>query len=168
MDNKLFITCPFSCMESVLRNKYGNDVFFLTCSGAILHYEEYEYLEAIKDFFLRRNINTIYFVNDTSCRFINGIIKKSKLAGLPAETIMEDIYLDNYQLNFKGQPLFNQQIKLAELNIKMQATEMFNSTIIGNPISLYNIEIKGLVTSKDKNLFKQINYIKYNNKIYEF
>jgi hypothetical protein len=76
MKNTLFITCPFSCLEVDLQKQFGKEIFFLSSTTAALQYEESEYLEGVKDFILRKKIKTIYFVNDTSCKFINGVIKK--------------------------------------------------------------------------------------------
>lgn len=167
MSNKLFIICPFSCMESFLQKKYGNDIFFLTFSGAVFQYQELEYLSALKQFIIQEDIKTIYIVNDTSCRLINGIINKNKLFGLKSEKVIEDLYIEHYFSDFKDQTLMKQQSKLAELNIKKQANEMINSMIIGNCISKFDIEINGLITSKDKKIFKKIRIENSNNKVYE-
>ncbi|MFT5778226.1 MAG: hypothetical protein ACI837_001182 [Crocinitomicaceae bacterium] len=131
MSNKLFLVCPFSCMEPFLRSKYGNDIFFLTAPGAILSSQNYGDDEAIRDFIVREKIATVYIVNDSSCRFINGIIKNDKLFGLPAEKIIEDIYIDYYLSDFKNQSLANQQLKLAELTSRNQVNEIGNSILLG-------------------------------------
>ena len=75
MNNKLFLVCPFSCMENFISNKYGDDVFFITAMGTIFQYDETEYLETIKQFIDRENITEIFVVSDTSCRFINNALK---------------------------------------------------------------------------------------------
>jgi hypothetical protein len=46
MANKLFLICPFSNMEPVLQYIYGNEIFFLTYSGAVFQQQEFEYIEA--------------------------------------------------------------------------------------------------------------------------
>jgi len=156
MDNKLFIICPFSGMESYLQNIYGNNIFFLTYSGAILQQEDFDYMLEVKYLMYRESIKKIYIVNDTSCRFLNGIIKEEKIFGLPSEKIIEELYIENYFSDFKDQPLFNKQKKLAELNIKNQVDEIMNSSIFKSYIDEFSIEIKGLITSKEKRLFKEI------------
>lgn len=167
MNNKLFLICPFSCMEKLLQSKYGNDIYFLTCSGAVLQYEELEYISEVKRFILREQIKTIYIVNDTSCRFINGIIKKNKLYGLKSEKIIEELYVEHYLSDFKNQSLLVQQNKLAELNIKNQANELMNSTLLGSTIFAFDIDIKGLITTKEKELFKEVQIKNNSYKIYE-
>lgn len=165
--NKLFIVCPFSRMESFLRHKYGEDAYFLTFTGAVIQYDEPEYLLDIKNLIQREKIRTIYVVNDTSCRFINGIINKNKLFGLYAEEVIEDLYIEHYRTEFKGQSVPNQQSKLAELNIKNQLDELLNSYLLGPYLSKHAIEVKGLVTSKEKRLYKEISIQYAENNVYE-
>jgi hypothetical protein len=81
MSNQLFIVCPFSNLENYLNVEYANESYFLTSSIGILLNEDFEYASELKQFIYRENIKTIYFVNDTSCRFINGIIQKNTLYG---------------------------------------------------------------------------------------
>jgi hypothetical protein len=167
MVNKLFITCPFSNLETFLKSKYGNDIFFLNAPSAVMQLHEYEYLMRVREFIKQSSIRTIYIVNDTSCRFINGIINESKLFGLPSEKVLEELYIEHYFSDFKNQSVSSKKIKLAEFSIKNQANELINNTLIGNCISDFNIEIKGIITSKDKNLLKEINVDKNENKFYE-
>lgn len=167
MINKLFIVCPFSCMETFLQNKFGNDIFFLTSTAAVLPCKDVEYISEIKLFIIREKIKQIYIVNDTACRFINGIIKKNKIAGLPAEKVIEELYIEHYFSDFKYQSLLHQQNKLAELNIKNQATELINSILLGECISQFDLEIKGLITTKEKELLEEVQIKNQNYTIYE-
>jgi len=143
-------------MEPFLQEKYGRDIFFLTYSGAVFQDQEFEYLSAVKQLLFKESIRTIYVVNDTSCRFINSIIAKKKLFGMPSEKALEALYVEYYFAHFKNQPLFHQQYKLAELNIKKQVDEIVSSSLLGDFISEFEIEVKGLITSKAKNTFKEI------------
>jgi hypothetical protein len=154
-------------MDSFLQEKYGDDIFFLTYSGAVLSNNEIDYTIAIRDFIWKQKISTIYFVNDISCRFINGIINKSKLIGLASEKILEEIYIEHYLSDFIGKPLINQQYKLAELNIKQQVHEILNAYFFRSLFCERNIEVKGLITSKNKNLIKELNLEKNQKYIYE-
>ena len=166
MENQLFIVFPFSCMETYLQNKYGNNIFFLTFSGAVLQFQEFEYILEVRDFIEREKIKKIYIVNDTSCKFINGIIKKDKIFKLQAQRVIEELYIDNYFSDFKDQSLNHQQFKLAELNIKNQINGILNSTLLGKYISEFDIEVKSIITSKEKKLYKLIQ-IETNNRFHE-
>ena len=74
----------------------------------------------------------------------------------------------HYFSDFKDQSLFSQQNKLAELNITNQANELFNSSLLGSCIAEFDIEIKGLITTKEKKIFKEVQTINNLYKIYEF
>lgn len=165
MDNQLFVVCPFSCMEPFLQKKYGTNSFFMTYSGAVLQYHDLDYLLEVKDFIFREKIKTIFIVNDTSCRFINGIIKQKKKLGFESEKTFEELYIDNYFSDFKEQTIDHQLFKLSELNIRNQINGLVNSTLLGSPISELDIKVKGLITSKENNFYKEINTEK--NTIYE-
>ncbi len=133
----------------------------------ILQKTDLEYISEVKHFIKRERIEAIYFVNDTSCRFINAIINKNELFGLPAEREIEELYVEHYYSDFEGQSLFNQKNKLAELNIRTQANEILNSSLLGSFISKFGIEIKVIITSKGKRMFKEIRIENYNSKVYE-
>ena len=167
MSNKLFIVCPFSGMEGFLRNRYGNDIFFHTSSGAVIQRDELEYLTALRDFIIQEEIKTVYIVTDTSCRFIDRIVKRKKLFGVTSEKILEDLYIEHYFTEFKEKTLFQQYKKLAELNILNQANEMRNSPILGSCIAELEVEIKCLITSKEKNAIAELALENSNDRIYE-
>jgi|694.fasta_scaffold74287_5 hypothetical protein len=150
MKNTLFITCPFSCLEVDLQKQFGKEIFFLSSTTAALQYEESEYLEGVKDFILRKKIKTIYFVNDTSCKFINGVIKKKANFGFYPEEVLKRIYTEYYASDFKRKALSRQQIKLAELNLNKQMKMIRRCSVLGTYIRESKIEIKGLITIKSK------------------
>lgn len=168
MNNKLFVVCPFSCMEPSLRKEFGSDIYFLSAPGAILDVDDAKYMESITEFMDRKKIKTVYFANDTACKFINRIIKREELFGLSAENILEELYFDYYTSYFKRQPLHEQQIRLAKLSIKKQVADLMRSGLPGEFIQEKNIEIKGLITTKSKNIFEEIVLDTFDNTIYEY
>lgn len=168
MDKKLFVVCPFSTMEAFIRSKYGEDVFFLTCSGAVLQGQDLEYMKEVNSLIIREKITSIYFVNDTSCCFLNSVIRDDRPFGLHSERIIRGLYRDNYQKDFEGKSLFQQQVKLAELNLKNQMQEITDSPILDCPESAHRIRIKGLIVSKNRDMVVEISNQQKNNKIYEF
>lgn len=156
MVNQLFIICPFSCMESFLQDRYGNNSFFLTCSGAVLQHHESEFVAAVRQLIINEKINAIVIVNDTACRFINGILKGNKIFGLSSEKAIREIYTEHYFSNFRDRSLTYQQQRLAELNIRRQASDLLTSQVLGECITEYGIAIKGLITNKHEKLLKEI------------
>lgn len=166
MSNQLFIVCPFSSMETYLQQKYGKDIFFLTFPGAVIQFNETDYILGLKDFIEREKINHIYFVNDTSCRIIEGVIKRNIIAGFLSNKSIEALYVNNYFSTLKNHSLYNQKYKLAEIILKNQIQGIRNSEILGTFISAFGIEVKGLLTSKEFNLYKEI-HNKEKNTIHE-
>jgi len=144
-------------MELYLQKKYGNEAYFITAPASIIQWDEKEYTEAISDFIKKESIREIYLVNDTGCRFIDSIINKQKLYGLYAEKILEDIYIENFFLCFQNTPLSDKKMKLAELNINYQIDKILKYSALGHYILNDNIHLKGLISSKKENLYKEIN-----------
>ncbi|MCP9768084.1 hypothetical protein EGI22_09175 [Lacihabitans sp. LS3-19] len=155
MDKKLFILCPFSNTEYLLRKIFGENTYFLTSPGAILYFEYYPNMEAISDLIILEKINYIYLVNDTSCRFINGIVKKTKQYGLPVEKILEEIYIEHYFSEFKDKSLTKQQLNLAKLNLQNQGDEILKARFLGSLIHEKNTYLKGLITANQKEILSK-------------
>ena len=86
---------------------------------------------------------------------------------MKSEKIIEELYIEHYLSDFKNQSLLVQQNKLAELNIKNQANELMDSTLLGNSIFEFDIDIKGLITTKEKELFKEVQIENNSYKMYE-
>ena len=157
MNNKLFIICPFSQMELYLQKKFGNEIYFITAPASIIQWNQKEYINAIGDFIKRENIREIYLVNDTDCRFISNIINKKKLYGLYSEKIVETIYIEHLFSCFKNMSLSENKFKLAELNINCQIEELMKPGVLGVQILNNHIELKGIITTKNENSYKEIN-----------
>ncbi|MEW5844151.1 MAG: carbonic anhydrase [Bacteroidota bacterium] len=156
MSNKLFLVCPFSCMENYIRTNYGDDVFFITAMAAVFQSEEQEYIQDIAALIAGENITQIFVVNDTSCRFINNVLKKESGFDTPAEKILQKIYSDNHSSFPHGQPLPEQQKTLAMLNVKQQADEIMKQ-LVSQQRHFGKIKITGLVTMKASNSMTEIN-----------
>ncbi len=156
MNHTLFIVCPFSFMETFLRTRFGNDIFVLTTMTAESQFHEIEYIEVIKDTIIRENITQIYIVNDTSCRFINGMLKGETDFGSSAEKNLQNIFIDNYSF-IMGQPSFFEKVKtIAALNVKQQAMEIMENELFKLQFNQNNIIVKGLVTTRSENKINEI------------
>jgi carbonic anhydrase len=154
-------------MEPYLQNRFGKDVFFLTFSGAVFNTKDYELVAEIEHFLIRENVKKIYVVNDTSCRFLNSIIDQNKMTGLTCEKTIEHLYIEHYFSLFKDKSQVYQQIKLAELNIENQLTEIRKSSL-GSLIEEMEIELTGLVTTKQKEVIREVKIKNDETPVYEF
>jgi hypothetical protein len=165
--NRLFVVCPFSFTESVLREKYGEDLYFLSCSGAVLSYSDPVYLKAVGEFLISKEIKSINFVHDTSCRFINGAIRKAAKFGLHAESLIEEVYQAHFEEVFKGLPLSDRQYKLAEHLINRQVRDLLNAEYLGGLLLDAGIEVKGLITSRQRVFFEDVQLYRNQRLIHE-
>jgi carbonic anhydrase len=161
MNNKLFLVCPFSCMEIFIRNKYGDDVFFITATGTVLQLGKKEYFETVKVLIDRNNITEIFVVSDTSCRFINNTLKNESGSGSYSEMVIQNLLTDNYALVMNEKAIEQQQIKLAKLIVNYQAAELKKTDYFRQKIIQNKIKVRELVTSRKTN---QIIELSLNNK----
>lgn len=164
----LFVVCPFSSLEFFIRSKYNNDALFLTFAGAVLQATDIAYWDYVKKVIEKENISTICLVNDTSCRFINGVIRDEQPFGLPSENAFRMLYKEHYEALFQGRTLFQQQVKLAELNIKNQMSGIFSIPVIGDMVADARIAVKGMIVSKERDMLVEVSSKKKSNLIYEF
>ena len=157
MSNKLFLVCPFSCMENFIRQKYGDGIFSITAMAAVFQSEEQEYLEEVKALIERESITEIIIVNDTSCRFINNVLKNENGLDSPVEKMLRKIFTDNYSAIIQKPSLPEQKQMLDMFNVKHQANEMLKSILFQQNHS-NKIKLTGLVTTKANNRIKEINF----------
>lgn len=155
MSNSLFITCPFSCVENELLRKFGSNVFFISCPGAIIPYNDSSFIKLLIESIFNHNITRIYFVNDTSCRILNDVILNKPLHGLEAEYLIKSIYHQAITKNCKRSSLLYQQFRLAELNLQFQKEAFLTNGIFTDLIIDSKIEIKTLLIDKQLGIFKE-------------
>lgn len=158
MNNKLFLVCPFSCMENFIRQKYGDDVFFITALGAVFQFEDVNYTEVLRDFIIRENITEITIVNDKSCRFIKSVLEKEKGFETFSEEVMLTLLIDNYSVIMHNKSLIEQTKALAELNIRRQVKEILANELFLQTIIQENVRIKGLITTKAENKLIELKF----------
>lgn len=157
MNNKLFIVCPFSCVENKLKRKYGSNSFFISSPGGVIPYNDHLFIEVLKDEIIRNNINSIYFVNDASSRIINAVILNQDLFGLGAEYLVERIYANSFSKSLKGRTNQYQQFRLAELVAQNQKIEFLTNEVFTDLVIDRKIVVKTLVLSSSMRLLKESN-----------
>ncbi len=157
MHNTLFFICSFSQLEHFIREKYGDDVFFITALGDVFEFEDANYAEVIRDFIKRENITDIFVVNDTSCRFIKRVLEKEKGFETFSEEVMINLLIDNYSVVMQTNSLIEQKKTLAELNIMRQVKEILSNELFLQPIIQNKISIKGLITTKAEDKLIELN-----------
>ena len=156
MPNQLFIICPFSCIESVLKKKFGESIFFLTSPMASIETSDARFLNALKCILETEKITEIKIVNSTTCRFINSVINGTQKADFKALEILQDLYNKNHSSDFAGLSQQQQAYKLAELNISFHTLEILQSNILGSFILMNDIQIEGLIISENNTHFNHL------------
>lgn len=156
MDNKLFLVCPFSTLEPFIKSKYGNEAFFLTAPAGLFRFQEEPYLQEVKRFIKHHRTGHIYIVNDTSCRFLNGIINNQLPAEVAACEHIRSIYHGNLR-QVKQEPDAEKQVeKLAELCIQQQTAHLVQPHVLGEEIKGHRIQVKGLITNRRNNDVREL------------
>ncbi len=156
MPNQLFIICPFSFLEPVLKKEFGKSIYFLTSPLASVETTDTQFLNALKCIIETEKITEIIIVNSTTCRFINGIINNSKQSHFPSVELLQELFYKNYKTDFNGLTIKDQAYKLAELNISYYTLEILQSNILGSYILTNNIEIGGLIISENRTMFNHL------------
>lgn len=156
MPNKLFIICPFSCIEPVLQKEFGKSIFFLTSPLASIETVDIQFLNALKCIIETEKIAEIIIVNSTTCRFINGVISNSIQSHFRSVEVLRELFHKNHKTDFSGLNVKEQAYKLAELNISYHTLEILKSNILGSHILASNIEIRGLIISDNKTEFNHL------------
>lgn len=148
MKNRLFLVCPFSNMETFIRRKFNQDVYFLTAMAGHAPFYDLKYTEAVLEVMKRENITELILINDTSCRFMHAILTGGQLHGTPAEEKLQQLFAEHFE-EIMQQPTLSAQLKaFATLNIRKQLQEMFNNAYLRAFVQKNRLEIKGLITNK--------------------
>jgi hypothetical protein len=153
--NKLFLICPDCYIEQPIRNKFGDNCFFLTALGTVFDLTSFEYLKEINQFVVRENIEQIYLVNDTSCTFIKNAVEGEVKFDTKAEKPLLDIKSSSSELmNLSS----NEQkcSKIAELNLKRLRYELTESAFLGQKIEDGEIDLKGLLFDRSSKQLKDL------------
>lgn len=156
MGNKLFLICPFSCIENFIQEEYGENVFFLTSNAAVFNFDETAYIESVKEFIESHNIKEVVVVNDLSCRFLHKVLQSSgEQTRNSAEKALSHLLKDNYAF-LTQQPSFKEQLtQLATLNIQEQIHKMMELDVFGVLFMLNGIKVTGLISDKlDQKVYK--------------
>lgn len=156
MNSKLFLICPASHIEAFIKERYGQDGYFLTAPGAVFNFQEIKYAEALKNFLERKAIKEVFIVNDSSCRFIKSILEKEQGYGTKAEQVMLNLLIDNYSQIMAGTSLAERKLSLAKLNIQRQAQDMLSNELLLQVVMRSQIRLTGLLTTKEKGQLKEV------------
>jgi len=156
-NNNLFLVCPFSSVEPFIRSKYGNDNYFLTAPAGYFKFEEEPYLQEVRNFIARNRPNNIYIVHDTACRFLQGVVSgREEQPEVEACKPIQEIFQRNIQDIMQAPEPEAKVEKLAEYSMVQQTTHWVQPQVLGREIMGYGIQIKGLITNRQKQACKEV------------
>jgi carbonic anhydrase len=125
--------------------------------AAVFHFHKDE-IEEIKYFISREKIRDIIIAADTSCRFINGALKHEKQFGSHAETLIENIMLENKNALSNAYSEMEKQRIIAKEIISIQAQEICSPDLLLSEILKNKIIVKGIITTKSNNEITEPNF----------
>ena len=157
MNNKLFLVCPFSCMEIYIRQKFGDNVFFISAMAAVLRFDRDD-ISAIKQFIEREKIQKILIAGDTSCRFINGVLKNEKGFESYGESLIKNIVLENKDTLSKACSELEKQKIITKSLIVNQLQEICSPDYFLSEILHNGLRIGGIITTKSRNELTEFDF----------
>ncbi|MBC8033893.1 MAG: hypothetical protein H7Y03_07085 [Chitinophagaceae bacterium] len=163
--NKLFMVCPFSCMETFIKSQYGEDSFFMTSTAATFVSGSNLYTEMMIDLIYREHITEISIVSDTSCRFINNVLARKEPFQTAVEREIDKLYVDSYPELKRYANIMEKRVELASLHLEKQLNELANYLLSSSVLAGKNIRLKGMVTIVRENKIARV--INYNNQLSE-
>ena len=152
----LFLICPDCFLEGEIKKQFGSYCYFLTALGAVFTLQAFEYAEEINNFIIRENIKRNYVVNDTSCIQIREALNEYPSWKSDSERVLRMLKL-KHRSAFKTLPdLIECKKKLAELNIKEQASQLLEFPFVGLKISNNQIGLSGLIYDRKTRKFSHV------------
>jgi hypothetical protein len=137
--NQLFLVCPFCQMESFIIRNFG-EAFFLTAPASVFHFDDEEFLQAVKKVVWKEQITDIYFVGEVSCCFIQNALNKKRLSDLRCESEIEELISTT-----------DTAYSLTEKLLTKQMYDVSCERVFGKEIALGAIRLHALMTSKRTN-----------------
>jgi len=120
---QLFLVCPFTMSEHVIRNHFGNQSYFMSAPGSVFRLHELDYREAFEEFLDREMITQLSFVHDVSCPIIQRILKRNARFGIGVESEIEAIYVEHFKAINALPTAIEQSYYLAEKLLLKQLNE---------------------------------------------
>jgi len=144
MTNKLFLTCPFSRADDLIKSIYGPKCFILHALAAVFNFDEINYKRAFKAFVDRESIGEITIVHDRRCRFLSNVVSKKTGYGYPAEAKLRGI-LEQNRDHFPEEMKLKEKVKtLSILHMKQLAIELKTTQIRSYPLISDIVDINGM------------------------
>ena len=156
MNNRLFIVCPFSNIEYMLKKQFGHDSLFLSLPAGLVSAADDHFLDDLKRIIIRNNVGEIYIANEVSNSFILSVLNETynrDIAFLnPIADLQEEFWLEK----FAGLTLKQQALKMTELVVE-QSVESLQSFLLSIQLEYAQFKsVRGIVLSKEAGFIKEL------------
>lgn len=156
MNNRLFIVCPFSNIENMLKKHFGHDSVFLSVPAGLVSATDVNFQEDLKGIVARNNIGEIFVANEVSNSFIISVLNETYKRDIrflnPVADLKEEFWLER----FAGLTTKQQTLKMAELVVE-QSVETLQSILLSIQVeSSLPARVRGIVLSKEAGFIKEM------------
>jgi hypothetical protein len=148
MQSNLYFICPFSHLEPYLREQVGGNHLFATAMAGIPPLQDQRYCLEIAGILRRNRVKQIVLVNDTGCRFLQGVMQKEEGGDMPCERQLRRLFSE-FLLEILVRGTMEKQLKcFAVINLIEQARRLVRSDVLGPLIKEQDIRLTGMVTNR--------------------
>jgi hypothetical protein len=122
--NELFLVCPFSHSEGIIREYINPSAYFLTSSASVFRFNNEDYVDSIIDAATFNGIEKIYVTASTECQFAQRAIQEKNATDFYAERALLEVYqsnkaeIDNLKSNQE------QVARLLDLHLDIQQAQL--------------------------------------------
>lgn len=147
MSKKLFLLCPLIHGEMYLKEKFGNDSFFLTALGSVFDLDNHAYTESLIHLLLQEDISEIFHVHDVESPLLRSIVHNEEIYTSVQNRFLSTLYSENYHEIVQEQ---NKIASLALIHMKHQANLIIQHPRISSLIIENKIALQGLLSQISK------------------
>lgn len=152
----LFFVCPFSQLESFLRDRYGDKSYFATSIATLSQFHDRAYANSIVELIINNGINEIGIAVDTNCRFLNSVLQKQTSQYFKLTYPLQEIF-DLHITEILNQKSLSERRQLfAKFVIHHQAEEMCKVNLFKLLVMSGQITVKGIITTRSSNESKEV------------
>ncbi|SNS62661.1 hypothetical protein SAMN06295967_11459 [Belliella buryatensis] len=145
MKNNLFLICPFSNSEQIIKKELNQNAFFMTGMGGFLSFDDLNFCVELNRILINNQIDQFFLVQNTSCRFLKEALEEDFEGEYPVQKIYQNLYIDNFYELKTLKSDFDRKVLLAQAMIKTVAENLFENPILSQSISNYGITVKGSI-----------------------
>jgi hypothetical protein len=147
MSKKLFLLCPLIQGEIYLKERFGNDCFFMTALGSVFDFSTDGYADSLIHLLLQEDISEIFHVHDIESPFLISIVNQEDSHSSPSHKCLNSLYQENYHEIVQEQ---NKIASIALTHMKYQAHLIIQHHRISSILIENKIALQGLLSQISK------------------